>query len=124
MDYSELCSQILEIDPKIRIVAIYDEWAKKLAMKKKEGVTAYVPEKMTQESVNQAILRWKSRQNMVQWIGRSKYAMSEYEKIKRFTFYLDDDKLLLVTSEPMRERSRPLLRSIAMIATRIHSHFR
>jgi len=100
MDYSELCSQILKIDPKIRVAAIYDEWAKKLAMETKEGVTIYVPEKMTQESVNQAILRWKTRQNMVQWIGRSKYAMSEYEKIKRFTCYLDDDKLLLVTSEP------------------------
>ena len=100
MDYSKLCAKILKIDSKIRVVAVYDEWAKKLAIEKKEGVEVYVPEKMTQESVNQAIFRWKSRKNMVQWIGKSKYAMSEYEKIKRFTFYLDEEKLLLVTAEP------------------------
>jgi hypothetical protein len=32
-------------------------------------------------------------------IGRGKYAMAEYEKIKRITIPLDDDHLLLITTE-------------------------
>lgn len=36
---------------------------------------------------------------MEDWIGLPKYALAEYEKIKRFTFYLEKDKILLVSAE-------------------------
>lgn len=99
-DYDKLCSEILQVDPKIRQVAIYDIWAEMIASKLQNGIEPYLPEKSSKDSANQAILRWQSRKNLKSWVGKAKYSMTEYEKIKRFTFYIDEDKLVLVTTEP------------------------
>ncbi len=100
MDYEKLCSQIFEIDPKIRFVAVYDFWAERIAGGMREGLDSHLEEKITVNSVNQALLRWKSRKTMEEWIGKTKYAMAEYEKVKRFTFYFNEDELLLISTEP------------------------
>jgi len=65
----------------------------------KEGLEGHLPEKVTMNSVNQALLRWKSRKTTEEWIGKAKYAMAEYEKIKRLTFYFNENELLLVSLE-------------------------
>ena len=36
---------------------------------------------------------------MSKWLGKTKYTLGEYDKVKRFSFYLGDDHLLLVSSE-------------------------
>jgi len=100
MDYEKLCSQIFMIDPKIRFAAVYDFWAERIAGGMKEGLDSHLAEKITINSVNQALLRWKSRKTMEEWIGKAKYAMAEYEKVKRLTFYFNENELLLVSSEP------------------------
>ncbi len=99
MDYEKLCSQILKMDPKIRFASVYNEWAEQIAGGMQEGLDVRLPENMTHETVNQAILRWESRKKMYDWVGKAKYAMTEYERIKRFTFYLNDNYLLLVSTE-------------------------
>jgi hypothetical protein len=43
--------------------------------------------------------RWGLRNSLSPKVGKGKYAMAEYEKIKRITFPLDVDHLLLVTTE-------------------------
>jgi len=100
MDYEKLCSQIFEIDSKIRFASVYDFWAERIAGGMREGLESHLPEKITVNSVNQALLRWKSRKTTEEWIGKTKYAMAEYEKIKRFTFYFNENELLLVSTEP------------------------
>ena len=100
MDYEKLCPEIFKIDPKIRYVAVYDFWAERIAGGMKKGLDSHLAEKITVNSVNQALLRWKSRKTMEEWIGKTKYAMAEYEKVKRFTFYFNENELLLVSTEP------------------------
>ena len=39
-------------------------------------------------------------------VGRGKYAMAEYEKIKRITFPLDPEHLLLVTTKVESEHMK------------------
>jgi len=100
MDYDKLCSQIFEINSKIRFASVYDFWAERIAGGMREGLESNLPEKITVNSVNQALLRWKSRKTTEEWIGKTKYAMAEYEKVKRFTFYFNENELLLVSTEP------------------------
>jgi len=87
------------MDPKIRFASVYNEWAEQIAGGMQEGLDGHLPENMTRETVNQAILRWESRKKMYDWVGKAKYAMAEYERVKRFTFYLNDNNLLLVSTE-------------------------
>ncbi len=100
MDYQKICSEIFKIDPKIRFVAFYNFWAERIAGGMKEGLDSHLAEKITINSVNQALLRWKSRKTMEEWIGKAKYAMAEYEQVKRLTFYCNENELLLVSTEP------------------------
>jgi hypothetical protein len=46
-------------------------------------------------------------------VGKGKYAMSEYEKIKRITFPLGEDHLLLVTTEVDANHSKIIKRHSA-----------
>jgi hypothetical protein len=99
MDYENFCTQILESDPKIRFATVYDEWAVRLGGGIRKGVTNLLSERREKELVNLSIMDWKSRKEMSQWIGKTIYTLAEYDKIKRFSFYLGDDNLLLVSAE-------------------------
>ena len=48
----------------------------------------------------QALARWALRNALSSKVGRGRYAMAEYEKLKRITIPLDDNShLLLVSTE-------------------------
>ncbi len=99
MDYQKFCSQILDLDPKIRFATVFDEWSVKVGGGMREGVQSLLSEHASKELVNLATLDWKSRKDMSRWLGKTKYTLAEYDVIKRFSFYLGDDYLLLVSAE-------------------------
>lgn len=99
MDYGKFCSEILNSDPKIRFATAYDEWAVKLGGGIREGVTNLLTERRENELVNLSVMDWKARKEMSQWLGKTIYTLAEYDKVKRFSFYLGDDNLLLVSAE-------------------------
>ena len=99
LDYEKFCSQILDSDPKIRFATVYDEWAVKMAGGMREGVKNHLSEHAENELVNISVLDWKARKDMSKWLGKTKYTLAEYDKVKRYSFYLGDDNLLLVSTE-------------------------
>ena len=99
MDYESFCAQILESDPKIRFATAYDEWAVRLGGGIRKGVTNLLSDHRENELVNLSVMDWKSRKEMSKWLGKTIYTLAEYDKIKRFSFYLGDDNLLLVSTE-------------------------
>jgi len=99
LDYKRFCSQILEIDPKIRFASVYNEWAVRIEGGMREGLESLLSEHVENELVNLSIIHWMSRKNSAKMLGKTKYSMSEYDTIKRFSFYLGNDHLLLVSTE-------------------------
>ena len=99
MDYENFCSQILETDPKIRSAVVYDTWAKRVAGGLREGVETLLSEHAEKELVNLSIINWQSRKNMSEWLGKTIYTLAEHDNVKRFSFYLGDDYLLLLSTE-------------------------
>ena len=99
MDYEKFCSEILESNPKIRFATVYDEWAERAGGGIREGVTNLLSERRENELVNLSVMDWKSRKEMSKWLGKTIYTLAEYDKVKRFSFYLGDDFLLLVSAE-------------------------
>ena len=105
LDYENFCSQILDVDPKIRFATVYDEWAVRAGGGMRDGVKNLLSEHAENELVNISILDWKARKDMSKWLGKTKYTLGEYDKVKRFSFYLGDDHLLLVSTEKDCETS-------------------
>ncbi len=99
LDYERFCSQILETDPKIRFATVYDQWAVRVGGGMREGLESLLSEHMENELVNLSIIDWKARKDTAKMLGKTKYSMAEYDSIKRFSFYLGNDYLLLVSTE-------------------------
>ncbi|HJT84019.1 MAG TPA: DUF6659 family protein [Nitrososphaeraceae archaeon] len=99
MDYSWLCKEIFRIDQKIRFAAICDRNGEIKYGGLREGLTSLLSSDQTKESVQQAWNRWKLRNAMESSIGKGKFSMTEYEKVKRFTLPVDNEHLLLVSTE-------------------------
>jgi len=99
MDYEKFCSQILDAESKIRFATVYDEWATRVAGGMREGVENLLSDHAENELVNLSIMDWKARKDMSKWLGMTKYTLGEYDKVKRFSFYLGDEHLLLISTE-------------------------
>lgn len=99
MEYEELCKKIFDIDNQIRFVAVYNSKIERIAGGMRDGTKTLIPESITKLTVEQSFMRWRTRLEMKGWIGMPKYAFAEYDKIKRFTFHVNHEKLLLVSTE-------------------------
>src|SRR5438093_7949050 len=99
MDFGKLCKDILNLDPKIRFAGVCDETGEIKYGGQREGIKNLLSSEETKRSNLQALARWGLRNSLAPKIGKGKYAMAEYEKIKRITVPLDNDHLLLVTTE-------------------------
>ena len=99
MNYDELCKEILKIDPKVRFAGVCDESGEIRYGGQRPGVKNLLTPEESKKSMLQAMARWGFRDSLSPKIGKGKYSMTEYEKIKRITIPLDDTHLLLVTTE-------------------------
>src|SRR5919201_2084938 len=99
MDYGKLCKDILELDSKVRFAGVCDETGEIKYGGQREGVKNLLTPEETKKSNLQAMARWGLRNALAPKVGKGRYAMAEYEKIKRVTVPLANDHLLLVTTE-------------------------
>ena len=106
MDYGKLCKEILDLDPKIRFAGICDDTGETKFGGQREGIKNLLSPEETKRSNLQALARWALRNSLSPKVGKGKYAMAEYEKVKRITIPLDNSHLLLVTTEVNADHSR------------------
>lgn len=95
MNYIKLCRQILEIDSAISFAGAATVEGDILAAEYRDDNT--VPLLTTQESelaIMQSALRTSMRKTLASKFGRTIYTFAEYEKVKRATFVLYDEKTL------------------------------
>jgi hypothetical protein len=55
-----------------------------------------------------AVNGWKTRSQLANKIGKGKYVLAEYEKIKRITMPLGNDHLLYITTEVEADHDKVL----------------
>ena len=107
MDYGKLCKEILDLDPKIRFAGVCDDTGETKFGGQREGVKSLLSPEETKKSNMQALARWALRNALSSKVGRGRYAMAEYEKLKRITIPLDDNShLLLVSTEVDADHDR------------------
>jgi hypothetical protein len=106
MDYERLCKDILNLDPKIRFAGICDEIGETKYGGQREGVRNLLSPEETKKSNLQALARWGLRNALAPKIGKGRYSMAEYEKIKRIIAPLENYHLLLVSTEVEADHGR------------------
>ena len=99
MDYENFCKQILDANLKVRFAAVYDSWSKRVAGGLRKGLQSQLTERGENELVNLSVINWKARKDMSKILGKTIYTLAEHENIKRFSFYLGEDHVLLLSAE-------------------------
>ncbi|MDQ3854546.1 MAG: hypothetical protein M3299_17140 [Thermoproteota archaeon] len=90
----------MTLDKNIRMVTICDTDGKIMYSDHRPGVTNLLTPDESRKSLEMAVNAWKSRSQLAPKIGKGKYVLAEYEKIKRITMPLGDNHLVYVTTEP------------------------
>jgi hypothetical protein len=100
MNYNEIGKNIMGMDPNVRLVTIFDTNEEKPVFSEhKSGVTNLLSKDESKESLQLALNAWKTRSKLAPKIGKGKFVLAEYEKIKRITMPLDENHLLYITTE-------------------------
>jgi len=99
LNYQNIHSHIMNLDHKIRLVTICDSNGKIMFSDHRPGVINLLSPEESRKSLEMAVNAWKTRTQLAGKIGKGKYVLAEYEKIKRITMPLGNDHLLYITAE-------------------------
>ena len=99
MDFDRLSTDVLKIDSTIRYAAVQKNTGEKIAGGFRENISPILNNEELKMMHYYASQRWQTRKNIEHKIGINKYAMAEYDKLKRITFPINEKYLLLLTTE-------------------------
>ena len=88
------------------MVTVCDLEGKILFSEHREGVTNLLTPDESKRSLEMAVHAWKTRSQLANKIGKGKYVLAEYEKIKRITMPLDENHILYITTEVGADHNR------------------
>src|SRR5687767_11826460 len=99
MDFKNIGNQILNLDPDVRFVTIIDINDNKfLFSQHRPGVTNLLSKEESDRSLQFTLSAWKIRNTLQKQIGKGKFVLAEYEKIKRISMPLRKISIWLSTN--------------------------
>lgn len=106
MDYKQIYEKIMDADPNIRLVTICDPNGKIMYSSHREGVKNLLTQEESKRSLELAVNSWKTRSQLEPKLGKGRYVLAEYKRIKRITMPLGDNYLLYMTAEVAADDSK------------------
>jgi len=95
----KLVSMLLEANKAIRYACICDGDGKILWNSRRNYIESMMTLEETNSSLKRALENWKERDTLSAKIGRGRYSIVDYEKLKRVTVPLKNNHLLYVHVE-------------------------
>jgi len=99
-DEGKLVSMLLEANKNVRYACICDSEAKILWNSRRDDIQSMLTLEETKDSVKKACENWRGRDKLSEKIGRGRYAIVDYDKLKRITVPLKNNHLLYMHVEP------------------------
>ena len=99
MNYDKLCMDVLAIDSSMRFATVYTENGDVVGVgMRRDKESLLTPEEATM-SLYYSKHIFEIHENLFHIIGKEKYTMTEYARVKMLSVPLQDDNLLLVSIE-------------------------
>ena len=98
-DEGKLVSMVLEANKNVRYACICDGEGKITWNSRRNDIQSLLTLEDTKASLKRACENWKDRDKLSAKIGRGRYAIVDYEKLKRITVPLRNNHLLYVHVE-------------------------
>ncbi len=115
MNFDRLFSDVLNVDSTIRYAAIQNNTGEKITGGFRDNIKPILSDDELRMMHYYASQRWQTRKNIAHKIGNMKYAIAEYDKIKRISFPIDDKHLLMITTEINTDHTSVISRVLELI---------
>ncbi len=115
MDFDKLNANVLKIDSSIRYSAIQNYGGEKICGGFRENITPILSVEELKMMHYYASQRWETRKNIEHKLGKTKYAMAEYEKLKRMTFPINEEYMLMIATEITTDHTSVIDKVIKLI---------
>ena len=99
-DEGRLVSMMLEANKNVRYACICDTEGEILWNSRRNEIESMLTLEDTKDSVKKACENWRDRDNLSEKIGKGRFALVDYEKLKRITVPLTNNHLLYMHVEP------------------------
>ena len=99
LDFDKLYADVMKIDSAIRYAVIQNNTGEKICGGFRDNVNPILNDDELKMMHYYASQRWETRKNIEHKLGNTKYAMAEYDKLKRITFPINKKYMLLLTTE-------------------------
>ena len=93
----KILENVMHTDKQIRYATIFDNAGNEIMTSIREGVEPFLNEVDTKETLHYAANAWKIRRTFEPKVGKGRYVLAVYEKLRRLTMPLGDKYLLMVT---------------------------
>ena len=105
MQVSTLADKILRSSKSIRYVTIASLNGNILFSAHRKSVKTTLSKSESKQSLIMAARAWKQRRALAKKIGRCKYVLAEYDRVKRITLPAGKNHILYVTTDPKANHS-------------------
>ena len=99
LDFDKLYADVMKIDSAIRYAVIQNNTGEKICGGFRDNINPILNDDELKMIHYYASQRWETRKNIEHKLGNTKYAMAEYDKLKRITFPINKKYMLLLTTE-------------------------
>ncbi len=105
--HEKLLNMLMEFNPLIRFTAVCSHDGEIEWHSQRNNVSNIIPLEETKASIKRASESWNAREDLTgNGTGRGMYTITAYEKIKRITIPLDEDRILFISTDntPMNQK--------------------
>ncbi len=105
--HEKLLNMLMDFNPLVRFTAVCTQDGEIEWSSKRDDVTNIIPLDETKSSIKRAAESWKAREDLSgNGTGRGMYTITAYEKIKRITIPLDEDRILFISTDNTPKKNK------------------
>jgi len=106
LNFDKLYTDVMKIDPTIRYAAVQNDSGEKICGGFRENITPILSSDELKMMHYYASQRWETRKNIEHKLGSTKYAMAEYDKLKRISIPINDEYMIMLATELNTDHTR------------------
>lgn len=106
MDAEDAVTQVLKLSTAVRVVSICDMDGKLIFSGRRKTTTNILTPTESKESLVISARNMKGRKKLVRKLGRCRYTLAEYSKVKRLVMPAGNRHLIYVTCSPTFDHNK------------------
>lgn len=117
MNFDTLCQDVMKIDSDVRFAGVLDKNGQLISGGYKDGLSSHLLTDESKMSFHYASKAWENRKNLSHRVGKEKFSIVEFEKVKQISVPVDAQNILLVSVEPNTDHNKIIKDIFALLSS-------